>query len=275
MIEILKSKKENDLNENFEVNLSSSINDIYQLNIDELNGKNVIINILEGVKVDIMYNLNSSNHIQFNLEKNAILNLSIASFASNLNNQLEVNLKEASEFYGAFADFSNGKNEFDFVCNLKLNNAKAYWHLASLTKGSDQKNFDISFYHFDKNTYAKMDNYGVCEDQSLLSFLGTSRIFKGAKSSATHQNAKIMVFDKKCNAKASPTLCIDENDVLASHAAVVGQINEDHIFYLTSRGIDEIEAKKLITLGYLMPILDHFKNEEIKQLIKYNIETRV
>ena len=120
-----------------------------------------------------------------------------------------------------------------------------------------------------------MENYGVCEDSSNLSFLGSSKIIKGAHNSATHQSAKIMVFDKNCVAKASPTLCIDENDVQASHAAVVGRINEDHIFYLTSRGIEEKEAKKLITLGYLMPILSHFNNQKTIDDIKKNIERRV
>ena len=78
-----------------------------------------------------------------------------------------------------------------------------------------------------------------------------------------------------CDSPVSPILCIDENDVQASHAAVVGQINEDHLFYLVSRGIKEKDAKKLITLGYLMPILDHFKDEATSEIIKKNIEERV
>ena len=44
----------------------------------------------------------------------------------------------------------------------------------------------------------------------------------------------------------------------ASHAAIVGKLNEDHMFYLMSRGLDSKEARRLITLGYLKPIETYF-----------------
>ena len=53
-----------------------------------------------------------------------------------------------------------------------------------------------------------------------------------------------MVFDNECVAIAKPILKIDENDIEANHAAVVGKINDEHLFYLTSRGISETEAKE-------------------------------
>lgn len=215
--------------------------------------------------IDIVYNLLDYSRV----------NHSIASFSCCKSNvKYQVNLSEASEYRGALADFSYGKKTFNFECNLNKPYAKANWNLASLTTENDDKTFYVSFYHHAKHTYAKMENYGVCEDESKLNFFGTSSIERGAKTSATHQSAKIMVFDEKCKAKASPILCIDENDVEASHAAVVGQINEDHIFYLTSRGISEDEAKKLITLGYLNPILNFFEEESILEEIKSSIERR-
>ena len=70
----------------------------------------------------------------------------------------------------------------------------------------------------------------------------------------------------------SPILKIDENDIEASHAAVVGKINDEHIFYLTSRGLSEEEAKRLITLGYLKPIMTGFADDEMKNEIEALIE---
>ena len=85
----------------------------------------------------------------------------------------------------------------------------------------------------------------------------------------------ILVFDKGVHAKASPMLCIDENDVKAFHGASEGQINKDHIFYLMSRGVSETEAKKLITYGYLYPIIQTFTEEDIKNAIVDCITKRV
>ena len=229
------------------------------------NGLISLLEIGEPNKISVVYNLNDYSRV----------NHSIASFyCCESKVDYQVNLNEGSEYRGALADFSYGKKEFNFVCNLNKVYAKANWNLASLSTEKDHKIFYVSFYHHARHTYAKMENYGVCEDESKLNFFGTSSIERGAKTSTTHQSAKIMVFDEKCKAKASPILCIDENDVEASHAAVVGQINEDHIFYLTSRGIPEDEAKKLITLGYLNPILNYFDDEKTLEEIKNSIERR-
>jgi Fe-S cluster assembly protein SufD len=65
---------------------------------------------------------------------------------------------------------------------------------------------------------------------------------------------------------ANPILKIDNNDIVASHAAAVGTLNEDHVFYLLSRGIDIKNARKLITLGYLTNIFTEF-NDEDKEIL--------
>ena len=247
-----------------------------KLELDNLTIDNVVVNVSEGASISVLEIGECENkNIVYNLEDNSSLVLNIASFGMFKNNSRIISMNEGSSFNGAYADFSRGENDFKLTCNLNKRGANAIWHLATLTKFDDKKSFDISFHHFAKETYAKMENYGVCEDSSSLNFLGVSKIYKGAKASATHQSAKIMVFDKKCNAKASPNLCIDENDVQASHAAVVGQINEEHVFYLTSRGICEKDAKRLITLGYLNPILNYFEDKETLDIIKTNIEERV
>lgn len=243
---------------------------------DKISSKEITINIHGKEEVRIIeVGEPDEVRISYNLDDEAKLYLCLATFSEGKNARYLVSLKRNAFFKGAFADFSYGKKELTFDCKLIEQGAYATWNLASLSTKEDEKTFTISFYHFAPHTYAKMENYGVCEDNSKIYFLGTSNIERGAKRSSTHQSAKIMVFDPTCKAKASPTLCIDENDVEASHAAVVGQINEDHIFYLMSRGIKEEEAKKLITLGYLNPILNFFSEEEILNEIKQSIEKRM
>jgi Fe-S cluster assembly protein SufD len=118
-------------------------------------------------------------------------------------------------------------------------------------------------------------NYGVARNSSRLIFSGANEIVRGAKFSKTKQNAKIIVFDQWAIAKADPRLNIDENEVEASHAAVVGKLSDDHLFYLMSRGLNLNEAKKLITYGYLLPITNYFHDEEAKERIAKIIEERV
>ena len=79
-------------------------------------------------------------------------------------------------------------------------------------------------------------------------------------------------FDKDGSGRASPILRIGDNDVLASHSASIGRLNEEHLFYLESRGLSHEEAKRLITLGYLKPIEDYFSDSNIKNRIDMAIE---
>lgn len=188
---------------------------------------------------------------------------------------IKVTVKKDGRFDGYFADFTRDMVNLVCVVDLVEEGASVYYRVASLSANKDNKIIDISINHLSPRTYGKVDNYGVCKDDAKLTFLGTSHIVKKSIKSKTQQNAKIMVFDKYSNAIAKPILKIDENDIEASHAAIVGKINDEHLFYLTSRGISESEAKQLITFGYLKPILFGFKEEEIKNRISSLIEGRM
>lgn len=204
--------------------------------------------------------------IDIELEANSAMNLSILASKPIKNLKIFAILDYNSQISIYFADFSIIENNLTVVILLKQEKASVSWHLASLSSKDDKKKIDVSVYHLAPNTYAKVDNYGVAKDNSRLVFSGTSQIAKGSKKSKTQQNAKIMVFDPLSDAIAKPILKIDENDIEASHAAAVGKISDEHIFYLTSRGLSLDDAKRLITLGYLKPIYNGFDEEEIKRL---------
>ncbi len=235
----------------------------------------LVFNVLENKEVSLtLLNIEEVSSIHFELSDNAILRLAI--FAQNpVNSQkITANLGENSQIITYYADFSVDKNKLDASINLNNRNAYCEWHLASLSSKNDDKEIAVSIYHNSPMTNGRIDNYGVCKDNSKLLFSGISHIIKGCHQSTSHQNAKIVVFDNECKAIAKPILKIDENDIEASHAAVVGKVSDDHIFYLTSRGLTKEEAKLLITLGYLKPILKGF-NDSIGEKINALIEGRL
>ncbi|MCQ2792103.1 MAG: SufD family Fe-S cluster assembly protein [Bacilli bacterium] len=205
--------------------------------------------------------IDNNASLDFVLENNASLLLKYAIFNNIKNITINGKLKKNAVLKAAMADFSNGKAKVNASIELDDIGANANWDLASLATGSDQKQFDISFIHNHQRTIANMNNYGVALNSSRLVFSGINYIKKKAKKSQTNQNAKIIVFDQNASGKANPILKIDENDVLASHAAIVGRLNDEHLFYLKSRGLNEKEAKALIVNGYLKPIANHFESK--------------
>ena len=209
--------------------------------------------------------------LDIEIEDNSTLNLRLLCWVKNEQFSINAKVGKNSHLIVTFADFSNSKFSLKTIVNLMEENAACDWHLASLGNSDSKKVFDISFNHEVGHTTAIMNNYGVARDNSHITFTGVNHIKEHASKSKTVQNAKIIVFDEKASGTASPILKIDENDVQASHAAVVGQLNNNHMFYLMSRGLTKKEAKSLITLGYLKPISDTFSNEnkaKIEEAIK-------
>lgn len=210
--------------------------------------------------------------LNFDVQPGESLILNMASFEKFPSSSIHVNVGENATFEGVFADFSKNSGVLNVSIQLLGANAKATWRSACICAGSSNKTIDASIAHLASNTEGLAANYGIAEDQGRLSFLGVSEIKKGAVDSSTRQEAKIIVFDDNCQGKAMPILKIDENEVSASHAAVVGRLNEAHLFYMLSRGIPLPAARRLLTLGYLKPIEEHFEDEALKKRIDEAIE---
>jgi Fe-S cluster assembly scaffold protein SufB len=220
--------------------------------------------ILNGT-IDKLVHLECSEYVQGTLQ--------IAMMKPNKNITIQIVMNTGVELDASLADFTNGKGKMIVNAELLGRGARLEWRTAVLSSKDDRKYYSVSFLHTERDTYANMTNFGVTEGKSSLQFSGTGHIINGAKNSKTHQHAKIMVFDAQCLGRADPILKIDENEVEASHAATVGKVNDEHLFYLCSRGLTKQEAKRVITLGYLNPIIQFFTDPDLKASLSALIET--
>ncbi len=234
------------------------------------------INVKSNANVDLLFeDIKDESTIKINVDKDSQIHVAALCYKPIKSFSFNANLAQNSAIFCHFADFIPGECHGNILINLNGQNSSCDWHLASLSIHDDKKLFDVSVNQKAIGTIAKMDNYGVCRNEGRLTFSGICKIFNGSSSSKAHQNAKIMVFDELSQGIAKPILKIDENDVEASHAAIVGKINDEHIFYLTSRGLNEDEAKKIITLGYLKPIINGFDEPKMKNKIEQLIEGKI
>ena len=177
----------------------------------------------------------------------------------------EVQLYRDASIQTGYAELSNGNIQAEYKYFLNGENASAKVRMAALSESSDRKKYVVSIEHHAKNTHGQMDNYGVVKDQGRLTIDGIGTITKGQHASSNHQTNKIMIFDKDCIASANPYLFIDDFDVKASHAAGVGKMDEDHLYYLQSRGLTKKQAMQLITYGYLKPVVEVIDNEKLRE----------
>lgn len=221
---------------------------------------------------NLLYLDNLPKTLSIHVKAGEKVSLELASFENPVDSTIVVDVEKDGAFVGAFADFAKKETVFDIRVNLLEEGANCEWHLASMSGDDAKKKYLTNASHVASHTTALISNYGIARDRSFLSFSGASEILHGSKGANTRQEAKIIVFDPESDGLASPILKIDENDVLASHAAVVGRLNEQHLFYLESRGLPLESAKRLIALGYLKPIERYFVDENIRGRLDTTIE---
>lgn len=186
-----------------------------------------------------------------------------------------VQIKRDSSVKCAYVELSNNSIDTNINYVLIEENANATVRLAALARGEEKKHLTLSLVHEAPYTTGIMDNYGVVKNKANLIIDGIGTIKKGNRQSNSHQTNKIIVFDEGCNAKANPYLYIDEYDVKASHGASVGKIDEEHLYYLQSRGLSKEDAMHLVTYGYFIPVLEFIDNDELKELFNETLREKV
>lgn len=270
--------KENDF---IKIIIPPNTTETHKIIIPNADHYDVIIVVQENSKLSLDLDLkdvtNSNLTFTFELERNASLKEDLISIENEGNIKIEQNvtLLANASFTGVTFDTSKGNIEVDNNVYLKEENANSYIRNAVVSDSDSKKKFTINTVNEVFSTSSLMDNYGVAKESATLDFIGIGKVVKGAHGSTNKQNSKIIVFDETSKANISPYLFIDEYDVVASHAAAVGKVNEDHLYYMTSRGLTPETARQYITLGYLLPVLNYFEDEAVKSRITSMLERRV
>ncbi len=106
---------------------------------------------------------------------------------------------------------------------------------------------------------------GALRDHSRAVYSGWVYVRPGAQKTDAMQTSRNVVLSEHAKADAIPNLEIEANDVKCGHAASVGPVDEDAIFYLQSRGIEHAEAERLIVTGFFQEVLDRVRIEEVRE----------
>ena len=125
------------------------------------------------------------------------------------------------------------------------------------------------------NTTSDLLFKGALQDVARTVYAGLIRIEKGAARSDAYQANRNLVLSDKAKATSIPMLEIDNNDVRCTHGATVGPVDPNHLFYLRSRGITEMTAKRMIVQGFFGQVLDRIPFQQARELIEAELEARL
>lgn len=216
-------------------------------------------------KLSLENNSNNS-HLEIESNSNIVLNLLID---SNDNFEINVDCKENSSFEFWVADISLNNSNIKININLNGENSKGEIHFCSIADKNNLKKYSFNVNHNSPFTNSKILFNSVSKDNGDIKVNAITHIKENMKKSNASQNIRIILLDEKSKGSGNPVLKIDNNDIKANHGCAIGNIKESDLFYLLSRGINEKDAKKLIVLGNLIPIINNFEEAYKEKFMKF------
>jgi len=148
-------------------------------------------------------------------------------------------------------------------------------NVVAIAEKTQKQNVTVMIEHLAPRSEGNIVNHGISQDEAQLVFNGIGKIHKGMKGSNAEQESRVMILSENARADANPLLLIEEYDVMAGHAAGVGKIDEEQIYYMMSRGLNRRDAEHLIIQGFLMPFINEISNDSVREELTKTIQAKI
>ncbi len=129
--------------------------------------------------------------------------------------------------------------------------------------------------HAYPNCYSNELFKGIVDDSAHAVFNGHILVRKDSQHTNAYQNNKNILLTDKATVNTKPFLEIYADDVKCSHGATIGQLDENAMFYLNSRGIGEHNARMLLMYAFAAEVIHHIKIEPLKIRIDDMVKKRL
>ena len=225
------------------------------LNISNKNIKNNFLNFRQ--KISIGKNSVLKN---YNLDINPTSNIkySFKDISLDKNSHLE------------YFIYSKGSKFAKHDINCSLNNDYGSVALNGIIDLDNKKHHEIKtvINHNKENCKSYQLIKSVLSDNSKGVYQGKIYVNSVAQKTDGYQLSRALLLNEDVEFNAKPELEIYADDVKCSHGSTSGNIDENSIFYLMSRGLSHSQSKKLLTNGFLNEVIEKITNEDVKSLIK-------
>ena len=248
------------------------------------NLNNVGINIRLDIKLEDDASLNIINISNENLNNNFLnfrqkINIGKNSILKNYS--LDIN--ENSNFKYSFKDIhleknshleyfilSKGSKFLKHDINCSLNNEYGSVVLNGIIDLDDKKHHEIktNINHNEENCKSYQLIKSVLNENSKGIYQGKIYVNSKAQKTDGYQLSRALLLSDEVEFNAKPELEIYADDVKCSHGSTSGNVDENSIFYLMSRGLSYEQSKKLLTNGFLNEVIEKITNNEVKSLVK-------
>jgi Fe-S cluster assembly protein SufD len=113
------------------------------------------------------------------------------------------------------------------------------------------------------------------DDDARSVYEGVQDVGSDAWDTSSYQRENTLMLSDESEADASPKLIINNHDTEASHSATVGQIDQEDLFYMGSRGMGDEQARNMLVEGFFVPVLEEVEVDELREDIQDLVARRL
>jgi Fe-S cluster assembly protein SufD len=141
--------------------------------------------------------------------------------------------------------------------------------------GRQHLDYDTTQEHAAPHTNSDLAFRGVLTGRATSVWSGMIKVDRDAQQTDAFQESRNLLLSKKSHADAIPGLEIEADDVRCTHAAVVAQVDREQLYYLTSRGLREEDATRLVVEGFLASLVERIPEGPVRERIGDALERRL
>jgi len=148
--------------------------------------------------------------------------------------------------------------------------------MLALTVADDAQEVDARTFqiHEAPSTSSDLLYKNSLDDSARTIFAGLIRVDPGAQQTDAYQKVRNLLLSDEAEANSAPGLEIEADNVRCTHGATSGQIEQEELFYLMSRGISKRAAQKLIVHGFLQEVIDRLEEPAIGKRLSEMVQAK-
>lgn len=176
----------------------------------------------------------------------------------------EVMLSRGASYDSTNINFGSGLSRHDIDVKFTAEGGEAWVDGLYMLNGTQHHDTHSIIDHTVPNCISHQTYKGVLNDKSRAVFNGKVFVRENAHGTDAQQQNKNLLLSNDARVDTKPQLEIFNDDVKCSHGATVGQLEEDELFYLLTRGLPETLARNLLTYGFAEEVINKIEIESIK-----------
>jgi len=163
-------------------------------------------------------------------------------------------------------------------CILKGDNSIGEFYSVALTNGYQQADTGTKMIHIGKNTKSTIISKGISAGKSSNTYRGLVKVLKSAEKAKNYTSCDSLMMGSKCSAITIPYIENENNTSNCNHEATTSKIDEEQLFYLRQRGLNEEDATNLLVSGFCKEVFQKLPMEfavEANKLLEVSMEGSV